>query len=302
MKRLAFILAVVAAAFTTFGASQQPVTIAVFDFESKEEALRDAGQKISSLLQARLSAEDNVITVERAELDKILGEQELGASGTVSQESAAKIGKLTGAKVLVTGRVFKLDKDITAVAKIMSSETSRVFAETAKALTLSELATGLADKVSKTVSAKQADLAPSFAHRDEELKKLIEANKKERDKAVLVSIPETHFGARAADPAAQTELRKILGDVGFTIVDEKSDKKPDIEITGEAFSALGVRKGNLIACKSRIELTARRRSDGAILVSDRQTSVAADITEQTAAKTALENAARELAARLLEKL
>lgn len=279
-----------------------PVTVAVFDFESKEEALREAGPKISAMLQASLSSLDNVITVERAELEKALGEQELGASGTVSADTAAQIGRLTGAKILVTGRVFKLDKDITAVSKIMSAETGRVFGETVKAQSVSDLATALAEKVSTTISKKQDDLAPSFASREELYSKLISKHKKERKTAISVTIPEVHFGARTADPAAQMELRKILQDVGFTVVDEKSDRKADIEITGEAFSALGFRKGNLVSCKSRIELTVRKRSDGSILLSDRQTSVAADITEQTAAKTALENAARDVAARLLQKI
>ncbi len=303
MRRLfCIITASLAIAGNVVGAAQQPMTVAVFDFEAKEEALRDAGSKISALLQSALSTNEKVITVERAELEKILGEQELGSSGTVTTETAAKVGKLTGAKVLITGRVFKLDSDITAVAKIMSAETSRVFGETVRAKSLSELATALADKVSGTVSAKQAELAPSFADRDEELRKLIANNKKERTTAISVSIPEVHFGARTADPAAQTELRHIFQEIGFTVVDEKSDRKPDVEITGEAFSALGLRKGNLISCKSRIELQARRRSDGSILTSDRQTSVAVDTTEQTAAKTALENAARDLAARLIQKL
>ena len=44
-----------------------------------------------------------MILVERAELEKVLGEAELGLSGTVSPETAARIGHLTGAKVLVTG-------------------------------------------------------------------------------------------------------------------------------------------------------------------------------------------------------
>jgi len=290
-----------ATALSTFGATQ-PVTVAVFDFEAKEDALKDAGGKVSALLQATLSANENFVTVERAELDKILGEQELGASGNVSAETAAKVGHLTGAKVLVTGRVFRLDKDITIVAKMMSAETSRVFAETAKGLTLSEVSASLGEKVAKTLKAKESELAPSIANRDEQLKKLIAANKKERTVAIAVHIPEQHYGARASDPAAETELKHIFQETGFTIVDDKSDKKPDIEISGEAFSALGLRKGNLISCKSRIELTARRRSDGSILHTDRQTSVAVDTTEQTAAKTSLENAARELAERLLAKL
>jgi hypothetical protein len=85
-------------------------------------------------------------------------------------------------------------------------------------------------------------------------------------------------------------------------VDDKSDKKPDIEITGQAFSAYGMRKGNLVSCRSRIEVKIHERIGGKILVQDSQTSVAVDIAEQTAAKTALQNAADELAERLLPKL
>jgi hypothetical protein len=164
------------------------------------------------------------------------------------------------------------------------------------------LATDLTAKITRTLHTRHAELAPSFASREELLEKFMSANKKDRTNSIAIMIPEVHFGARAADPAAQTELRRILAAIGFTIVDEKSDRKPEIEITGEAFSALGLRRGNLISCKSRIELTARRRSDGAILMTDRQTSVAVDITEQTAAKTALENATRDLATRLVERL
>jgi c-di-GMP-binding flagellar brake protein YcgR len=62
-----------------------------------------------------------------------------------------------------------------------------------------------------------------------------------------------------------------------------------------------MRKGNLISCKARIEVKARRRT-GDILAIDRQTSVAVDIAEQTAAKTALQNAAQELAERIVPNL
>lgn len=85
----------------------QPVfPVAVFNFESHDEAVRGLGPKVSDLIDANLSAEPNIITVERAELNKVLGEQELGLSGTVNPDTAAKVGNLTGAKVLVTGRVF----------------------------------------------------------------------------------------------------------------------------------------------------------------------------------------------------
>jgi len=45
-----------------------------------------------------------------------------GGSGT-----AARIGHLTGARVLVTGRLFTVEGETTAALKIMSTETGRVF-------------------------------------------------------------------------------------------------------------------------------------------------------------------------------
>ena len=51
-----------------------------------------------------------------------------------------------------------------------------------------------------------------------------------------------------------------------------------------------------------MELKAHVRQDGRLLAVDRQTSVAVDIAEATAAKSALENAAADLADRLATKL
>src|SRR5690348_14648297 len=68
------------------------LTVAVFDFESRDEAVRDLGPKVAALITANLSADPQILTVERAELEKVLGEQELGLSGTVSSDTAAKVG------------------------------------------------------------------------------------------------------------------------------------------------------------------------------------------------------------------
>ena len=89
-----------------------PPTVAVFEFPSPEESVRALGAKESVLVSAKLSADEGIITLERAESDKALSAQELGISGTVSAENAAKVGPLTGAKVLVTGRVIKLISDL----------------------------------------------------------------------------------------------------------------------------------------------------------------------------------------------
>ena len=118
----------------------------------------------------------------------------------------------------------------------------------------------------------------------------------------MALLPERHFGAPVIDPAAETELLLILKECGFGITDDKSKEPADLEITGEAFSAYALRKGNLISCKAQIEIKVHDRKTTNLLLAERQTSVAVDVTEQTSAKTALQNAAMELAERLLPKL
>jgi hypothetical protein len=285
-------------------AGDNVLTVAIFDFESKDEAVRDLGPKVATLLNAHLSAEPQIITVERAELEKVLGEQELGLSGTVSPDTAAKVGHLTGAKVLVTGRVFKADKELILVAKIIGTETSRVYGELVKgtaAASITDLSSELAKKIATTISEKGDTLVAKVESREDRIARIKKTLKQDKLPAVSVKIGERHFGQPVVDPAAETELGLILKECGFTLVDDKSPQKPDIEITGDAFSALGLRKGNLISCKARVELKAQKRT-GEILAVDRQTSVAVDITEQTAAKTALQQAAAELAERLAPKV
>ena len=281
-----------------------PLTVAVLNFESGEDAGKDAGVKIATLITAALSAEPDLMTVERAEIDKLFSEQELGLSGTISTDSAAKVGNLTGAKVLVTGRVFKADKEQIIVAKIMGTETSRVFGEMVKgsaAASLPDLSAELTKKIVATLKQRSDTLVAKEKSRDDRIAAIKKGLKADKFPSVSVKIPERHFGTPVVDPAAETELLLILEKTGFKILDEKSAGKADVEISGEAFSAFGLRKGNLVSCKARVELKARDR-DGHLLTADRQTSVAVDIAEQTAAKTALQNAAAELAERLLPKI
>jgi hypothetical protein len=290
---------------STNSGSSEVLTVAVFDFDSKDESVRDLGPKVATLINANLSAEPQLITVERAELDKALGEQELGLSGTVTPDSAAKVGQLTGAKVLVTGRVFKADEQTIIVAKIIGTETSRVYGEVVTGkpgAAITDLSAELAKKIAADVTQKGDMLVAKVELREDRVAKI----KKELDgkklPAVSVKISEQHFGQFVIDPAAQTELSLILQQCGFAVVDSGSTNKPDVEITGEAISEFGMQKGNLKSCRARIEIKARDVASGNIISEDRQTSVAVDLAEHIAAKTALQNGADVLAERVIPKL
>ena len=290
---------------STNSSSPGVLTVAVFDFDSKDENVLGLGPKVATLVNANLSADPNFITVERAELEKALGEQELGLSGTVTPDSAAKVGNLTGAKILVTGRVFKTDTEFFIVAKIIGAETSRVYGELVNGgvdASIADLSASLAKKIATAVAQKGDTLVAKVTTHEDRVAKIKKDLGDKKLPSVSVKITEQHFGQRVIDPSAQTELSLILQQCGFTLADENSTSKPDIEITGEALSEFGMRKGNLQSCRARIEIKARDRKSGDILSVDRQTSVAVDVAEHIAAKTALQNGAGELAERLIPKL
>src|ERR1700722_13466116 len=90
-----------AATIICFGQTQKPITVGILKFESHFIML---GKDTTSLLTADLSADPRFNFVDRGQLQQVLDEEALGASGIISQDSAAKMGQLTGAKVLVTDR------------------------------------------------------------------------------------------------------------------------------------------------------------------------------------------------------
>jgi TolB-like protein len=306
MKKTLLIFTLVLSVIARAEQQPAPLSAAVLDFQTSGEKLTGKGAEAAVLLNARLSATANLILVERQEIDKLLGEQELGISGTVTAESAAKIGRMTGAKVLITGRLFEAGDKIFLVAKIISTETSRVYGETATLNsigTLDKAVDELAPKIAAVIEKRADTLLAKVeepAARLERWKTLIAGKKLP---SVSVKIAEQHIGRQVSDPAAETEVKLALQQLGFEVIDLKeSRQQPSIAITGEGFSETATRRGNLVSCRSRVEIKVIQAGDGKLLLADRQTDVAIDVAENIAAKAALQNAAIKLLDRILPKL
>lgn len=282
-----------------------PLPMAVFDFQTADRALEKKGAEVAVLLGTYLSVQPELFMVERQDIEKILGEQEAGLSGTISAETAAKVGSLVGAKVLVTGRVFESGGKVFVVAKIMGTETGRVYGELATAKDFSSLDTaveGLAAKIAVVVQKQSATFVAKVEtqeQRVERLKKLVAGKKLP---PVYVSVVEQHLARPVIDPAVQTEMMLILKEVGFPVltVEETAGRSDVVTISGEAFSELGGRRGNLVSCRARVEIVVKQKA--VLMHTDRQTDVAIDLAEHVAGKKALENAALKLLDRLVPKL
>jgi TolB-like protein len=280
--------------------------LAVLTFEERGPGAKDYGAKVSDLLFAKLAARDGIFLVERNDLKKVLDELELGLSGAAKPAEAARVGQLTGAKLLLAGSVIQTDKKLYLVARLVSTETARVVAASAEGKTSDELGP-LVDKLADQVADKLKDADKLVAHpaaQVDRLAALKQKLKKGERPVVWVRVTERHVGRPVTDPAAQTELVAYLKGTGFTVIDpeEGGKGKADLLIKGEAFSETAGRTGTIITVKARVEITVVDRRTDQVVAVDRQVAVVADLAEQTAGKAALQEAAAAIAERLLPKL
>ena len=83
--------------------------IAVLDFEDKSghqhSGWRDVGRGMADMLVTSLVKTNRFIVIEREQINKIMAEQAFGLSGAVNPDTAAKIGRIIGVGVIVTGGV-----------------------------------------------------------------------------------------------------------------------------------------------------------------------------------------------------
>ena len=107
----------VATAPTPARAQDSRPGIAVLSFENggsygKEKEDFDALRKgIAAMLISELSQNPNVRLVDRSEIQRLLDEQGLAVAERVDRETAAKIGKLVGARYMIAGSFTGLHVD-----------------------------------------------------------------------------------------------------------------------------------------------------------------------------------------------
>lgn len=81
---------------------------------------------IAGMLISELAANPAARVVERAEIQKLLDEQNLGATGRVDPQTAAKVGKLVGARYVITGTFIDFYGDFRLDARLVNVETSEI--------------------------------------------------------------------------------------------------------------------------------------------------------------------------------
>ena len=102
-------------------------TLAAFPFSCDEKLSKQrVGFAVSELMSHRFVAEPGFTVVERGEINRLLAEQKLQASGATDSATAVRLGRVLGAGALLLGNINKVDGVYQVNARIVNAETGEV--------------------------------------------------------------------------------------------------------------------------------------------------------------------------------
>ena len=108
-------------------AKEQKQKIAVLPFRELDGRATVLGTYISEQLVTDLFAAGVLDIVERAMLDKLIGEIRLGQNGVIDPETAKKLGKVAGVDAIVTGSITDLQTYVALNCRLIDAQTGRIF-------------------------------------------------------------------------------------------------------------------------------------------------------------------------------
>ncbi|MCG6908552.1 MAG: CHAT domain-containing protein [Deltaproteobacteria bacterium] len=139
-------------ALPTDGWSSQPLSVWIMDFKTRGYSTQEGEDTLLLAgITDQLLENGRVQIVERALLDKLLGELKLGSSELADRRTALAVGKLIAARLIVPGTIVTSGPHTQVSLRLIETETGRITAavnETVgSAVPISELAERIAGKL-----------------------------------------------------------------------------------------------------------------------------------------------------------
>jgi TolB-like protein len=170
------------------------VAVLYFDYTGKDAQLPVLKKGLAQMLISDLqSTAENCIIVERDRLEEILQELKLGQSKQVDQKTAAKVGKLIGARYMVLGSFFDIFGQLRIDAKLVEVETGVILSSVGhmgKTDDFLSLEQAIAGGLAKALKAKAKPVI------------LSETAAKKRPKR-----PKRRYAAKATKPPAKLKVK-----------------------------------------------------------------------------------------------
>lgn len=158
MKKISFIIAAIAFSSVLLHPSgamaryaKAKIAVLEFQLQGDNYETTDMGKIVSEWLITALVKDGRFDVVERRLLEKILAEQKLALTGMIDATSAAKLGRVLGVKIIISGSVIKFQNILEVNARIIDVESASIIAaESVKSSTasrLEDLVIQMADKI-----------------------------------------------------------------------------------------------------------------------------------------------------------
>lgn len=207
-------------------AEPEKIPVAIASFSSAAN-VREADTVRRALVDGLINAlaqRDDVRVVERERIAEALQDLRMSSEGLIDQATALQLGKMTGARVIVTGNILQVDDELVITARLINTETSELVATRANGprgkllAVVDELAAGVAERLvqdDKGTLARADDL--DAARKAEQRQALQDRLKGLARPRLLVLLPESHLNRIVPDPAGETELVEWLLACGFPV-------------------------------------------------------------------------------------
>lgn len=131
MKKLIILIILISTSFLYAEGSAPKQTISILNFENitpqnGTDKNNYIGKALSELLLSDLIGINDLQFIERSEVNRVLGEIELGMTGLVDEENIPKIGKLVGANYLVLGNYYQEKNSLIITVKLVETATGKI--------------------------------------------------------------------------------------------------------------------------------------------------------------------------------
>jgi len=198
------------------------VAVLYFDYTGKDEQLSVLKKGLAQMLITDIqSRADNCTIVERDRLEDILKEIELGQSGKVDPKTAAKVGKLLGARYIVLGSFFDMFGTFRVDSRIIEVETGAILGSVGKSgkaddfmMLEQQLADGLGALLKEKAKGIEVDTSKRKKRKPARKKRRKKSAKAKPVKVKTATIVEYSKALEAKDrgdtEAAVKQLKSVL--------------------------------------------------------------------------------------------
>ena len=128
-KKFSIILLLLVSIIIETTLAQQPIAIGDFKNDSEVFYLDSWEKSIPEFLKSELSKAEELIVVERQQLESVLREQALSMTGLIDSATAQSVGQMVGAQYMISGKISKTGKWIRIDARIIQVSTGQVKSE-----------------------------------------------------------------------------------------------------------------------------------------------------------------------------